>query len=103
MSTQLHAAGTKKPSERAQIVAALERHQRARAKRIRRLRTCDPKVLGKTSEVFESPVDAGLWLIEETSQLAGLQEEAPIDLIRTANGRAEVLRVLGRIEYGIPP
>jgi uncharacterized protein (DUF2384 family) len=93
----------KKRSARAQIVAALIHEQRVRTERIERLRKCNPEIMKRALEVFNSPTAAGLWLIEETRQIVGLRGMAPIELVENANDRAKVLNLLGKIEHGIPP
>jgi uncharacterized protein (DUF2384 family) len=93
----------KKRSARARIVAALDRDQRVRAERIERLRACDPEIMNRALDVFNSPMAAGLWLIEETHTLVGLRGMAPIDSMSNADDRSKVLNLLGKIEHGIPP
>jgi uncharacterized protein (DUF2384 family) len=86
---------------RAKIIAAVERDQHTRAKRIEKLKACDLEVLKRAVATFESPHSAGLWLIEETGEISGLGGKAPIDAIETASGRKAVLELLGRIDYGV--
>lgn len=86
---------------RAKIIAAVERRQRVRAKRIAKLDSCDLEVIKRAVAVFESPQAAGSWLIEETDEAVGLHGKAPIDLLATTDGRQTVLHLLGRIEHGI--
>lgn len=83
------------------MIAAVEREQSLKAKRIEKLKTCDRRVIERAVSTFGSPEAAGQWLIEETNERAGLGGEAPIDAIETAGGRMAVLELLGRIDYGV--
>lgn len=74
---------------RDKILAALERDQRARARRIAKLRKCDSAIFEQALEAFESPIGAGQWLAECVNRLG------------TAKGREEARQALARIEHSV--
>jgi putative toxin-antitoxin system antitoxin component (TIGR02293 family) len=88
---------------RERMISAAETEVRRRTECIKRLWTVEADVLAKAMEVFESPDGAAEWLVSPTSTWAGLEGKAPIDVAATAQGREQVLQLLGRIEHGIPP
>jgi uncharacterized protein (DUF2384 family) len=65
------------------------------------LRLIDPEVAKKAVEAFEDEAGAAIWLVE--TGIWGLRGKCPVELARTADGKAQVLNVLAKIEYGIPP
>jgi len=74
---------------REKIIAALERDQRERARRIAKLRTCDVALFEQALKTFESPISAGEWLVECGNTL------------NTVKGREEARLALARIEHGV--
>jgi uncharacterized protein (DUF2384 family) len=60
----------------------------------------DPEVLRVAIECFGNRKGAISWLTQPAFGLAG---KIPRDVAKTAKGRANVLTLLKRIDYGIPP
>lgn len=56
------------------------------------------EVVARAIEVLGNKEKALAWL---RSPVAGLDNERPLDLIATANGRQDVENILGRIEHGV--
>lgn len=81
------------------LVAALQseidRLQAAKKK----LRSLDPEFIARTIEAIGSVEAAALWL---TGPAYGLKGRVPVDIAVTAEGRPEVLKLLGRIKYNVP-
>lgn len=57
----------------------------------------DDEIAAKSVQVFGDPLVAARWLITPSKMFRG---QAPIEIGRTDEGKAEILRVLGRIEEG---
>lgn len=74
---------------REKIIAALERDQLERERRIAKLRKCDVAIFEQALATFESPISAGEWLVECVNTLG------------TVKGREKARQALGRIEHGV--
>lgn len=78
----------------ASLLAQIRRYDRCR----KQLSRIDQEVFRAGTSCFGSPAVLALWLSEPALGLGG---KAPLHVMRTAKGRADVANLLRRIEYGV--
>ncbi len=84
-----------------ELARLAKRHQsreaRSQLKLLDRLREIDPEVAARAVYVFDDPADAASWLANPVMTLGGL---TPLQALAEGR-RADVLRVLDQLFYGI--
>jgi uncharacterized protein (DUF2384 family) len=80
------------------VVKAIRTDAQRRLGRATKLSELDGETIKRAVKALGSPQAAGEWLI---SPAFGLGGAIPVELARTEKGRATVLNLLGRIEYGV--
>jgi uncharacterized protein (DUF2384 family) len=81
-----------------QIAETLRAELTRHAEMASALKTSDEDIAGATLATFQDAVGAAWWL---TSPAIALQGRVPLDVSKTADGKAEVLRALARIDRNL--
>lgn len=84
--------------QRQLVIDAVQREIDRRVALIEALRTADRRVIAAAVECIGSPEGAASWL---TRPEYGLRGKVPLEVARTARGRARVLHLLKRLTYGV--
>ncbi len=84
--------------QRQLVIDAMQREIDRRLALIGQLRNADSRVIVAAVRCIGSPEGAASWL---TRPEYGLRSKIPLEVARTARGRALVLNLLKRLTYGI--
>jgi uncharacterized protein (DUF2384 family) len=84
--------------QRQLVIDAIQREIDRRLALIEELRNADRRVIAAAVTCIGSPEGAASWL---TRPEYGLRGKVPLEVARTARGRARVLNLLNRLTYGV--
>ena len=98
ISPQSSTMRTNPRRQRQLVIDAIQREIDCRLALIEALRTADSRVIAAAVRCIGSPEGAASWL---TLPEYGLRGKVPLEVARTARGRARVLNLLNRLTYGV--
>jgi uncharacterized protein (DUF2384 family) len=82
---------------RSQIAEAIAREIRRQEQLLASLDKVDETLFDLALTALETPENAATWLLAPNPELGG----RPLDVLAIESGRARVMTLLGRIEYGV--